>query len=174
MDPSSGTPQLPARLRSAAEALNRESDALTNSLKLVEQALKSLGLGIEAQLQDPVHEEDEWIDECNKLHWKIYLGYAKRLGKSNNEWGLYIESDSDGGPDGVTQGIAELSRENRILMAKHLPALLDLMAVQAEKLVHEVQAAAVAANDAAAKLDLPKPERVRMAKRPVLPKPEAK
>lgn len=146
--------KLPERLRKAAESLNKESDALTNSLKQVEQALKSLGLGIEVQLKAPVREEqDGGTDGVPPFTWKEYLGYGKSLGKSGNEWGLYILAESeDGPPDPSIRGIAELPREDRILMAKHLPALLDLMADEAEKMVKQVEDARVSAQEALKRL----------------------
>lgn len=150
MTGNSGSPQLPERLRKAAESLNRESDSLTATLRQVEKALNSLGLGVFATLKEPVLKETEMTDSGHIIEWVHNLGYGKCGGKSANEWGIFIETEGAGDP--TYTGVPGMSRELRVAAAKNLPALLDLLTGEVEKLVGEIQGAKASAEEAAKKL----------------------
>ena len=151
--------RLPARLRKAADTLNRESDALTQTLRDVETALNTLGIGVSAQLSEPVHTEEEWSEDLTVdnehvlLSWEHRLGYGKCVGKSEREWGLYVLSECHAQPVSKTRGIPELPRELRIVAAHHLPELLERLVQQAEEKVREVTDARARAEESLSRLE---------------------
>ncbi len=157
MTGNAGKTPLPDRLRDAAETLNRESDALAQSLRETEAALNALALGIEVHLEEPIltvreMAEDKKGNPMGEYTLEYSLGYGKCLGKNKREWGIWIRTDFEGETKDFT-GVAELSRELRVAASKHLHALIDLLTAEAEKVAKDVREAQAALDEAARRLN---------------------
>lgn len=147
-----------ARLQEAALELNRESDALTATLQEVERALNSIGLGVAAQLPEPILKESRIdVDIASEGVCVVtvhQLGYGRVVGKSGREWGIYVESSSHADLEPTYRGIQDLSRDMRVLVAEALPKLMDQIASEAEQLLNQIRRAKTSAQEAAKKLSL--------------------
>ncbi len=145
-------------LRSLAEDLNRASDQLTEALLQTEKALAAIRLGIEVSLEEPILKETDWlVDEktgrsTEGPDWELYLGYGRRFFKSKNDWSIYVDIFCCGEIHS-TRRISELSRDQRILVADHLPELLDFIASKAKETLEKVKIAKVSVETATQTLD---------------------
>ena len=118
------------RAREVAAKLAAESDALNNLLKVVEQALRDLNLGIAAYAElDPADDDREGKD------YGVFFLKDVTLG-----WALQIEAPNTSGVSTYTS-IHSVARDLRVRAAKALPTLVDNLLAAAEVRLNEVSAA---------------------------------
>lgn len=118
------------RLGASAAALNEATDALSATVDEVNLALKRLNLGVHAEVVDrsEIDKRDEFVE--------VYLGY----GRIGSMWGLYVKRRM-GDPQGATEESwlwKDTPRALRLGTLRRLPALLNALTVEADKMADEL------------------------------------
>jgi hypothetical protein len=131
-----------ARLVKLSDALNVNSDSVSEALKTIEGRLASLRLGVEVWLPRPLKTEPAQEDTIS-----TYLGYAKVDGT----WHLATRSDYemlDGNSEkGALFALQQASREDRIEALKRMPELLKEIEERAQAEVKKLQSALAIAKE---------------------------
>lgn len=134
--------ELFSRLEGLSAQINQASDSLSTTLAQIEIKLQDLRLGVEAWVHIETTRlcDDVGNDDGATL---VFLGY----GKYNGQWQLLIKSQTDN-PDedgaltrieGPPVPLRQQPRETRVKAIQHLPALLEILAKNAEATLQMIE-----------------------------------
>lgn len=129
--------ELLKRLSVASEGLNNASDIFNEQIKIIEEALASYNLGIMAWAPACQVNETEYDDNgvpAGVYPVDISVGYEKWQGK----WCLKAASYSPIFDERQEWVLKDAPRERRIQAIEGIPALLEKLIAEAQKLTSEV------------------------------------
>ena len=122
------------QLRNAAAVLNAASDEFSKTIAPIEAALKKLNLGVTAW-----HSYAGTSPDQNGEYWSHDIGYARVQGK----WGLALRTvygnAYDGNDDSQEWPFNDAPRLMRTEAIDHIPALLEVLVKQSEKVAADLR-----------------------------------
>lgn len=133
---SSVSAELLGRLSVASEGLNNVTEIFNGQIKVIEEALASYNLGVSAWAPACRLSEKDIAEDGSPLEFtrQISVGYDKRGGK----WRLLVHSfivDFEHSQEWV---LLDAPRERRLQAIQGIPALLEKLIEEADKLTAEM------------------------------------
>lgn len=104
------------KLAATAEELNRLSDKLSKSIRIIEESIAATGVGIEG-----------WIIIKTLPHQELHLGYARR----KHGWGLCIMQRDFPSDEVIVWSFNDAPRHHRIAAVDHVEKLINQLTIDA-------------------------------------------